>query len=447
MDRAVLARLRDWLGRPDVAAVDPERVAALSAALATPDPPVTAGRWGAVIGYDPGPGRRRLLQFDRHGHLIAALRWAPSGALEWAKCLTAAGRWIGIEPRADSHPGWGVSDRLWLLDAEGAWRPREPRALFQALDWARPDFIPPLDEPRRLPAGAGSAVLNLLAGLMKDQGVSGVRYRGPYPTEQLFLALLESFRYDSREALPLERFLADGALDWQPAPHELHRPAPWLGVQLRHQIEKVVVDGVAFYRTEWQSVARREPRVVREAGERVVCSLWALGGPIEDRLVLDRSGEVIEVPAPRAGAAPPAPLPPVWQPALADLIARESAPPLAGAIGEVLASLELEWGPVAGDLLSAGGQRIRLSGRLREAAAASLGGAASAQERAEQALRFILEIARLLGPEVRGRAQSRLERLDSAAQQRLWDEAGGDPPEALGESVGRLIALVARGGG
>jgi len=45
MDRAVLARLRDWLGRPDVAAVDPDRVSALAAALSTPDPPVTAGRW------------------------------------------------------------------------------------------------------------------------------------------------------------------------------------------------------------------------------------------------------------------------------------------------------------------------------------------------------------------------------------------------------------------
>ena len=81
MDRAVLPRLRDWLERPEVAAVDPVRLATLAAALDEADPPVTVGRWGSVICYDPGPGRRRLLEFDRRGHLVAALRWTPAGAL------------------------------------------------------------------------------------------------------------------------------------------------------------------------------------------------------------------------------------------------------------------------------------------------------------------------------------------------------------------------------
>ncbi|HKX05042.1 MAG TPA: hypothetical protein VJX71_21285, partial [Methylomirabilota bacterium] len=72
--------------------------------------------------------------------------------------------------------------------------------------------------------------------------------------------------------------------------------------------------------------------------------------------------------------------------------------------------------------------------------------AASPPERAEQALRFVLEVARLLGPEVRLRAQARLERLDEAAQRRALEEAA-DLPEAFGESVGRLLALVIRGGG
>lgn len=446
MDRAVLPHLRRWLDYADVAAVDPTRVAQLAAALNDADPPVTVGRWGGVACYAPGSERRRLLQFDRYGHLVAALHWTPAGALGWARCLTAGGLWIGVEPRVGEHPAWGPSDRLWLLEPDGAWQPREALTVFQALDWERPDFIPPLAEPRRLPAGAGSAVLNLLAGLMKDQGLTGVRYRGSYPTEQLFTTLLESFRYDGREALPLERFLADGGLDWQPAPHELHRVAPGVGVQLRHTVEKVVVDGVAFYRTEWQSVSRRESRVVREDGERVICSLWALGGPLEDRLVLDRSGEIVHAPTPVADPAPAPPLPPVWKSALAELIARESAPPLGGAIAEVMATVDLEWGSVAGDLLSVSGQRIRLSRRLNEAAAAALRGAASAEERAEQALRFALEVARLVAPEIRSRAQARLEALSATEQTRLWEEAP-EPPEALGESVGRLIALIARSGG
>ena len=447
MDRAALPRLRAWLARADIVALDPERIPALRAALDDADPPVTAGRGGALTGFAPEAGRRRLVQFDRRGRLVAACRWGAEGALAWAKCLLPDGRWLGIEPGADTHPAWGRSDRVWLLEAGAPWRPRELLTSFQALDYTRPDFIPPLLEPRRLPPGGGTALLNLVAGLMKDHGVAAVRYRGPYPTERLFTALLECFRYDAREALPLERFLADGALDWHPAPFETHHVTPGVSVQLRHEVEKVVLDGVPFYRAEWQEIRRREPRVIRQDGDRVICSLWALGGPIEDRLVLDRAGEVLETPAPEPDRVAPAPLPPVWQGALAELIARESAPALAPAIAAVTAALDLEWGPVPADLLHVHGQRVRLSRRLREAGLAARVGAASPQERAEQALRFILEVARLLGPEVRDRAQARLESLSDAEQRRILEEAPPEPPETLGESVGRLISLVLRGGG
>jgi len=55
----------------------------------------------------------------------------------------------------------------------------------------------------------------------------------------------------------------------------------------------------------------------------------------------------------------------------------------------------------------------------------------------------VLEVARLLGPEVRGRAQALLEALPEEGQaQRL--EAAEQEPEALDPSVGRLIALLAR---
>ena len=447
MNPTARPRLAAWLARGDVAALDPEGVEALRAALDEPDPPITAGRGGTLVAYLPGPARRRLVQFDRLGHLVAACRWRSDGALAWAKCRLADGRWLGIEPGAASHPAWGASDRIWLMEPDAPWAPREPVTLFQALDYRRPDFIPPLLEPRRLPSGGGTALLNLIAGLMKDHGVASVRYRGPYPTEQLFTALLECFRYDAREALPLERFLADGGLDWHPAPFETHHVAPGVVVQLRHEVEKVTLDGVMFYRAQWQEIRRREPRLIREAGDRLVCSLWALGGALEDRLVLDRLGDVLDAPAARPDASAPSPLPPVWRTALGDLIARESAPALAASIADVTASLDLEWGPVPGDLLRAQGQRVRLSRRLREAADAALGGAASSQERAEQALRFVLEVARLLGPEVRGRAQAHLESLGEEEQRRILESAPAEPPEALGESVGRLIATVLRGGG
>ena len=448
MDPSVLPRLRAWLERPETIALDPRRIETLAAALGGHDPPVRVERWGTVVGYEAGPPRRRLVQFDRHGHLIAACRWSPDGALDWARCRAADGRWVGVEPGATEHPAWGRSDCVWLLDreepwGEEPWRPVEPLSVFRSLDWTALDHIPPLAEPQRLPPGAGSAVLNLVAALMKDQGAARVRYRGPFASEQLFTTLLECFRYDSGQALPLERFLADGGLDWLPAPYESHRVAAWATVQMRQDIDKVVADGVTFYRPEWQGIARREARVIRHDGERVVCSLWALGGPLEDRLVLDRSGEILEAPAARAREIPPAPLPQVWNSALGDLIARESAPALGPAIVEVLSATPLEWGAVPGDLLRAWDRRIRLSARLREAGAASLGSAAPGQERAEQALRFVLEVARLLGPEIRSRAQALLESLPEVEQARQLEQAT-EPPEALAESVGRLIALLTR---
>jgi len=443
MDPSTLPRLRAWLERPEVIALDPRRIEALTRALGDGDPPVRVERWGTVVGYEAGPRRRRLVQFDRHGHLIAACHWKLDGSLGWARCRSADGRWIGVEPGAAEHPAWGESDRVWLLDGEEPWRPVEALSVFRALDWSRLDHIPPLAEPRRLPPGAGSAVLNLLASLMKDQGLARARYRGPFPSEQLFTSLLESFRHDPAQALPLERFLADGGLDWLPAPFESHQVAAWVTVQLRQHIDKVVADGVTFYRPEWQGIKRREPRVIRDEAERVVCSLWALGGPLEDRLTLDRSGEILDAPPARAPEVPPAPLPPVWNSALGDLISRESAPALGPAIVDVLRETPLEWGAVPGDLMRPWEKRIRLSARLREAATASLRSAAPGRERAEQALRFVLEVARLLGPEVRGRAQALLEALPEEEQGRRLAMAA-EQSEALDESVGRLIALLAR---
>jgi len=443
MDPGTLPRLRAWLERSEIVALDPRRIEALALTLADADPPVRVERWGTVVGYEAGPPRRRLVQFDRHGHLIAACHWKLDGSLGWARCRSADGRWIGVEPGADEHPAWGESDRVWLLDGEEPWRPVEPLSVFRALDWSRLDHIPPLAEPRRLPPGAGSAVLNLLASLMKDQGLARARYRGPFPSEQLFTSLLESFRHDPAQTLPLERFLADGGLDWLPAPFESHQVAAWVTVQLRQHIDKVVADGVTFYRSEWQGIKRREPRVIRDEAERVVCSLWALGGPLEDRLTLDPSGEILDAPPARAPEVPPAPLPPVWNSALGDLISRESAPALGPAIVEVLRETPLEWGAVPGDLMRPWEKRIRLSARLREAATASLRSAAPGRERAEQALRFVLEVARLLGPEIRGRAQALLEALPEEEQARRLGRAA-EESEALDESVGRLIALLAR---
>jgi hypothetical protein len=443
MDRALLQRLRSWIERDPVQALDRPRLRALAEALEDGDEHATAGRWGTLIGYDPGPRRRRLIQFDRRGNLIATFRWRADGRLERAKCLTADGAWVGVEPATASHPAWGSSDRVWLLEAAEPWAAREALTVFQSLDYERPDFIPPLAEPRRLPAGAGTAILNLLAGLMKDAGVTRVGYRGPYPTEQLFMSLLESFRYEPPVADPLERFMDGARLDWLPAPHESHHLAPRLCVHLRQAIDKVTVNGRAFYRTDWQEVVRRESRVVRQDGQRFVCSLWAFGQSLEDRLVLDLAGEVLETPSSKVDPRPSAPLAPVWGAALADLIARESASALAPSIREAVDSLALEWGAVPGDLLRLERDTVRISRKLRDTALAWLGEPLPGAERAQRAIQFALEVARLLGPVVRLRAQMLLEAKSQEEQRHALLEALPSP--ALSSSVGRLLALLASG--
>ena len=136
--------------------------------------------------------------------------------------------------------------------------------MFAALDWTRVNGIPPLAEPARLPAGAGTAVLNLIARLAADQRVPELRYEGPYPTEHLFLALLESFRWiGPGGADPLAAFMT-GGLTWAPAPHARAFEPEGVYVQRRARVEKIVVAGRAFYRPDWQGVGRRTPRVVRE---------------------------------------------------------------------------------------------------------------------------------------------------------------------------------------
>ncbi|MBI3104895.1 MAG: hypothetical protein HYY95_04845 [Candidatus Rokubacteria bacterium] len=445
MDRAHLPRLSASLARAEIAAHDPAGVAALRRALDGPAPPVSVRRHGSVIGYRPGT-RLRLVEIDRRGHLVAAYRWGESGGLAWVTCRTADGRWIGVEPDSATHPAWGPSDRVWAMNEHAPWRPAAPITVYQALDYARLDVIPPLAEPRRLPPGAGTALLNVLAGLMQDQGVARARYRGPYPSEHLFTSLLEAFRYDPAVHRPLERFLAGEPLDWLPAPHERHHVSRDVCVQMREEVEKVVLGTTAFYRVASQEVLRREPRVVRGEGDRVVCSLWALGQPLEDRLVLDATGEIVERRSPVDDPRPPAPASPIWRAALASLVARESAPPLGASIRQVMASLRLEWGPVPGDLLRVDGEVIRVSRLLLDAGAARVRAISPGAERAAPAVRLVVDVARLLAPEVRRRAQMALEALPEDEQLRLWEGSAGAADTPLDDSVARLVALVAGGG-
>ena len=450
------------LDRAEVRAHDPIRIEALIERLegAGPEPPgrlVERLPHGSIAFFLPdapaGPPLR-FLEFDRHGHLTLAIHRDRQGRLERIWLLDPSGRPIGVERGVGAHPLWGRSDQVCRLGPEAPFEVREVLTLFQSVDWEAIAAIPPLAEPGRLPPGAGSAILNLLARLLQDQATATIRYRGPYPTEQLFLSLLEAFRYDPGVSDPLDRFLAgaeetalggearEAPLDWAPAPHERCFPAPGVYVQLRDGVEKAAINGRAYYRSRWQGVLRREYRVIRAGGEgataRYVASLVALETVLEDHLILDVEGEVLARPEPRTVAAPRVPLTQAWGQPLLEAIIRESTPLLGAAIREVFPRLGLAWGPVKGDLVEAGREAVTLNPALAAVYRARLRTLADPGARLALAARLFGEVANLIAPMVRLGAQRWLEGLPPAEREEAF------PPQPQAPEPDRALpALLA----
>jgi YD repeat-containing protein len=370
---------------------------------------------------------------DRHGAPVSELAWTDDGRLRHAAVRIPDGSWVSVAPGAGPPGPWGASDALR----------HEARLVtcFAAVDWTRVDRIPPLAEPARLPPGAGTAVLNLIARLAVQQGVGALHYDGPYPTEHLFLALLESFRWtDGADDDPLAAFMA-GGLAWGPAPHTRAFEAGGVYVQHRGRVEKVAIGGRAYYRPDWQGVRRRAPRVVRDAGATVRASLQALGVVLEDRLVLDREGAVLDRPTPPEDTVARRPLAPDLVRGLVATVVAASAAPLAGAIRQAAADIAFEWGPVAGDLVEIGAARIRLSGGLLRALRTVLERAGSRDARLGAGLAALSEAAELVGDDLRRRAQAALAGADAARQAAALQAA--EPPGSQADAAAIAAAVSA----
>ena len=447
MDHARLARARRALTDPRVRDFDEEATERLARALDDPshaDELVAVGRHGALAFFLPDPlrgVRRRILELDRTGGVVAALRWNGTGALESAAVRTGLGAWIGVEPGRAQHAMWGPSDRLWRLGAGPRWQPLEPLTVFESVEWSAITHVPALAEPARLPHGAGTAILNLVAALAKDQGTPRLRYGGPFATEGLFTALLESFRFDAGGDDPLREFL-DGRLAWVPAPHERHFPAPGLCVQLRERLEKVVLDGRTYYRHDWQSVRRHASRRVHDVGDRVHCSLWALGTAIEDHAILSRSGEMLAHMPSATETRPAAAIPAAVRDGVAALICATSAAALGAEIRRLVTAMTLRWAPLSGDLAAVDGDGIRFSWRLAEAAAMQVRAATSRGEWLARGLELVVEMAALAGDAVRARAQAALAAATPEAQEAALSTAEQPDAGAIARAAEAVIATL-----
>lgn len=125
---------------------------------------------------------------------------------------------------------------------------------MSAVDWERPTRIPTVAEPRKLPAGSGSALLNEIAMRAQAAGVTALRYAGPYPTHALFKSLLRSFRTQGDEedftSDVLERAMRlakdELPIDFTPAPFS-RRETPHGFVDTRDgAVERAHIAGVLY---------------------------------------------------------------------------------------------------------------------------------------------------------------------------------------------------------
>jgi len=384
--------------------------------------------------------KRRERELDRLGGVLATLAWNDDGTLGHAWIKVADDSWVMIEPRAAYEAPWGLCDRLWhAADPSSAAR---PLTLMESLAYEAIDRIPVVLEPARLPPGVGAAVLNLIATLAADTGRAHLTYRGPYPTEQLFLGLLESFRYLTAEPDPLAAFMS-GRLAWTPAPHERLCPRPGVTVHVRERVEKVVWRERVYYRPDWQGIHRHAPRRVRDAGGAVVCSLWALGEALEDHLRLDPEGVTVEVVAPARPEGAPRALPDAARAGVASIAAALGAAPLAPLVRETAERCELRWAALDGDLVAVERTRISVSHAFRDALGRKLGAAASRAERLALGLAALTEIAHLVADPLRARAQAHLAALPESAQARALergDAARVDDATRIAAAVESLVA-------
>ena len=371
-------------------------------------------------------------------------------------CGVSTGRWSPCCPAAPST-------RCGAPPTGSSARPASSRSPLPSTGTGS-ERSPPLADPTRLPPGAGSAILNLIAGLAADQGAARLRYRGPYATEQLFWTLAESFRFDAAEPDPLGCFLEgaeaaflagelrEAPLDWTPAPHERRWLDEGLYVQLRDGVEKVAWEGRTYYRAEWQGLRRREHRVVRpiataDGRRRFVVGLVALGRPLEDHLVLGENGEPVDRVAPDAATAAPdaeAPLAPPWRDALASLVPLDATPLLASALAAAWPALDVAWGPVTRDLVEVRGERLRLSPALAHLYRAECAGRDAGARRA-LAKALVRDVLDLVGPPARAAAVAWLDAQPADRRAALLETDRQRLAVEAAQALGRLLDALEGG--
>jgi hypothetical protein len=290
--------------------------------------------------YEPREGLLARI-VDRTGAVWAELAWREGQLVRLVMTH------IVVEGAVVDHPLLGLAHIVG-------------NTAMSALDWARPQEIPAMAEPGRLPPGVGVAILNVIAVLARRAGVSRLRYAGPYPTAALWRSLARSFRCGADEAA----FTADAltralqvardpiAIDFVPAPHERIAIAGGF-VELRDGLERVVIDGLGY--EPGGSPARLVPGADRSAPDAADqaarhCEIWFGDAPYARVATLTADGQLIArhaIPA-CASAVVGRVFPDALRLAIAELVADAVIAPLAGAARAAVTGSVLRWADLGG---------------------------------------------------------------------------------------------------
>ena len=469
----------------------------------------TDGAGGILLLEEPAGAPPRLwAAMDAFGWLHALLDWVPEG-LGHAWLRLPGGDGLEIHPGAASHPLWGQSDELrHITGSLGATRSRTA-GLLPALPYHRLETLPPFDRPGDLPPGAGGAVLNLLACLLRLQGRQTARYRGPYPTAALFASLNRCFRPSlpgmeqgpspieksqggaaqseeqtgevqlrarfSREEMTLafRGEMVANPIAWEPAPFAQMLPATHVLVHLRDGVETAWIGRKAFRFQPWRNgLLAAGASIWRETGPGEPAEgtptygvgLAMLGRPWRRFLLLGPDGRIREskIPIPYSpphSTHPAAPLAELWRPVIFCWCAVGAVPALAPAILELETSLPVDWAPLELCLAEAspeGGVLLAaaMAGRflaLQSAGEKEGGGRAKSnggEEPGALAMMMISDVLGELAPLVRGAAQGKLALEPPREPGRLMEQGAVLQAEArtrLERSLPPLVAALRRG--